>query len=381
MLPRVNANTSKTRAIGWLALALLGLSCAAQGDEGGEASAVAEGDEAEVVVKTDTPEQRAQHQANVQFALGYQPQCVPSKSRRRVIVTGYGRFMHNTTNATGQIVSRLVPAAVYPETSPPTPGQVDEPGPQTSVGQATLTLPRSGDIDVCALILPVYWDLAAILVLKEIEAFQPDLVLMNGIAGSAQPLWLELGSVNRAMNAPDGSDLLSPPEGSALIPQAAKGETLRGLRMSWDAVKAGAIEAIEAEQDRTDDEGTRLGDLLTGALFAGFPRAGNTYLCNNIAYTVGYVMDHPGKTLKLLQASNPSPKTPKSVSVRLKSDHRKTAREFMHWPSALRGDNLDGAAAVMRAVIDAQLEALALGDAPTVGSNEQAEIQASGDTF
>lgn len=357
------------------------LACASSSGPPEQATAAETGDEDEVVVKTETPEEWAQYQANLQFALDYKPRCAPKGDRPRVLVSGYGRFMSNRTNATGQIVSRLVPAAAYPHTDPPAPGAVDAPGPQTSVAVGTLDLPRSGQVDVCAMILPVYWDLAAILVLKEIQAFGPDLVLMTGIAGATQPIWLELGSVNRAMGARDGSDLLAPVEGSPLIPQASKADLLRGLRMSWKGVKAAAEGAIEAEGAVVDEQGVSFASTLTGAKFAGFPRSGNTYLCNNVAYTVNYLMGYPNRAVRLMKASKPRAGSPNGISLKLTHDHRATPRDFIHWPSSLDGANLDAAARVLSAIIDAQLAESDGGEAPSVGTNDLAEVQASGDTF
>ncbi|MBC7018179.1 hypothetical protein, partial [Salmonella enterica] len=100
---------------------------------------------------------------------------------------GFGRFMSIRDNATGRIVSAVVPSARYPETAPPPAGVVDPPAQQLSVSSATLVLPGAGPVDVCAMILPVYWDLAAILIAKEMDAFQPTFVMMNGVAGDRQP--------------------------------------------------------------------------------------------------------------------------------------------------------------------------------------------------
>lgn len=83
------------------------------------------------------------------------------------------------------------------------------------------------------------------LALKEAQRFGPDLVVMNGIAGPAQDLWIELGAVNRAMTLRDGSDLLVPraPAGQSyapLVPSATAAERVRGMLLSWDEVRAAA---------------------------------------------------------------------------------------------------------------------------------------------
>lgn len=341
-----------------------------------------------VTVDTTSPLARAQYDANVAFLGRYVPRCAlaeppaGTRRRKRVLITGFGRFLDNPTNATGRMVSTLVPSAIYPVTAPPPLGSPDLPGPQTSVARTTLTLPTVGEVDVCAMILPVYWDLAAILALREIDAFGPDFVLMNGIASPEQDLWIELGSVNRAMTLRDGSDSLvpRPPPGQAyapIVPSAPASELRRGLLLSWDAVRDAAVTAIHT-QGATQHDGRRFDALLPGAKFGGFPRDGNTYLCNNVTYTINYAMAHPGATLTLLQASVARRGAVNRVAVRVRRDLRAVPRVFVHWPSSLAGEHLTAGAEVMRAIVDAQLAATT---PPTLGDNARAELRPSGDTF
>lgn len=336
-----------------------------------------------VTVDTSSVIARAQYDANVAFARGYAARCKPAANgHKRAIVTGFGRFLYVSENATGRIVSALVPAATYPLTAPPAADQVDLPGPQTSVAVATLHLPNAGDVDVCAMIVPVYWDLAAILIAKEIDAFGPNVVLMNGVADSEQDLWIELGGINRAMTELDGSDRLKPIATNGrtsipLVPSASSTDTLRGQLMSWKAVQ-GAARAKVAAHANDLEEGRKLGDVLTGAKLAGFPRSGNTYLCNNVTYTENYLMGTPGKSVTLLKASKAVRGKPNSVTIKIARDVRKVPRTFLHWPSTLTGKHLEDAADVMLGVLDAQLSTSV---APTVGTNAIAEIQSSGGTF
>jgi pyrrolidone-carboxylate peptidase len=336
-----------------------------------------------VTVDTSTPLARAQYDANVDFARRYVPTCKPTSGRKRVLVTGFGRFLDISENATGRVVSTLLPAAKYPMTAPPPLGEVDPPGPQLSVAQGTVRLAQSGDVDVCAMIVPVYWDLAAILIAKEIDAFGPDLVLMNGVADSEQDLWIELGAVNRASETVDGSNRLRPvPTGGRayipLVPTASAGDTLKGTYLSYGAVKAGALAAIAKNAAVKDDDGRRFDEVLTGVKLAGFPRAGNTYLCNNVTYVVNYLMAYPSRTVGLLAASKPVPGKPNQVRIKIARDASRVPRAFMHWPSSLGGAHLVAAAEVMKAAIDAQLSSK---DRPVVGTNAMAEIQATGGTF
>jgi pyrrolidone-carboxylate peptidase len=343
------------------------------------------GDEDDVIVDTSTPQARAQYDANVRFATSYAPKCKPLSNRPRVLLTGFGRFLGNQTNATGMVVSTLVPDARYPMTSQPPPGQVDPPEPQLSVGTGTLHLPNVGDVDVCAMVLPVYWDLAAILVAKELDSFRPSFVMMNGIAGGRQPIWLELGSINRAMGEVDGSNQLVPkiPQGQSHAPLV-RSESLdhqQRLLLSYDAVQSAARASIAEHAGVALPDGTKFGDVVQGAQKPKFPRMSNTYLCNNIAYLVGYMMDRPRKSIGLLRASVPKPGAINGVNVILRNDFRATPRVFVHWPSELTGDLLKPGADLMAAIIDAQLSALQRGDAPVRGDNVIADTDGGGDFF
>jgi hypothetical protein len=344
-------------------------------------------DEAEVVVDTAGELAWRQYRENLAFAKSYRPRCERTAGRPGVLVTGFGRFRDKETNASGQAVAELSGSLAYPFTKPPPRGAIDPPGPQTAVALDTLPLDDGSEIDLCAMVLPVFWDLAAILVLKEAAVFAPDVVVMNGVGGKSQPVWLELGATNRAMRALDGSEILQPiEEGAPLVPQAAPDETLRGNLASWQAVRAAAVTAIEAHANVTKDvqSNVPLGKVIyapEGAeptLLAGYPRRSNTYLCNNTTYVVSWAMDHPGVKLRLLEASDAHGEGPQGVDIALARDFSKAPRWFVHWPSTLAGDQLGAAAEVLRAMIEAQLAALASGEEPpTRGDNSMAEVPPS----
>ena len=284
-------------------LSLVG--CAA--DTNGEDSV---GDsEDSVKVDTSSPAARAQYDANLSFAKSYKPRCSAKTSGRpRVIVTGFGRFMDVENNSTGRMVSALS-GVKYPETTPPAAGKVDAPAPQLSVGTTSLTLPNAGKVDVCAMILPVYWDMAAVLIAKEVDAFGPSFVLMNGVAGDRQPTWIELGSVNRAAPLDDGSNQLKPAVGknqsyAPIVSSATKADGARGLFLSWDHVHAAAADAIKKHAGDMEN-GERFDAFTPGVEFAGFPRESNTYLCNNVTYVTNYLMSYPGKNVTLMTWTAP----------------------------------------------------------------------------
>ena len=69
---------------------------------------------------------RAQHAAHLELALGYRPRATAPRRPgvKRVLVTGFGRFLRIGDNASGRLVSALA-GLPYPETAPPKPGAID----------------------------------------------------------------------------------------------------------------------------------------------------------------------------------------------------------------------------------------------------------------
>lgn len=367
-----------------LALALTFAGCSAQTDDAPNEEPT--GEENAVKVDTRSAAARAQYDADVAFLSSYRATCKPTQSgKKRVIVTGFGRFQGIANNATGRMVASLLPNLAYPETSQPPAGQIDPPGPQLAVGQGLVTLPKTGEVEVCAMVLPVYWYMAAILLSKEIEAFAPDFVMMNGVAGTRQDVWLELGSVNKAAALDDGSDQLKPvatlgSDTAPILESAGPEDQARPNLLSWRTVESAARAARDAAKDEVEG-GTRFGDVVQGVKLAGYPRGSNTYLCNNITYITGYLMDHPGRTAALLRASPRVPGKVNAVRAGISRDTREVPRVFAHWPSELAERHTARGKSIMLAILDAQLSH-AVSDAPKRGSNADAApgLQ-SGETF
>ncbi|MFO0665183.1 MAG: hypothetical protein U0174_14610 [Polyangiaceae bacterium] len=330
----------------------------------------------EIIIDTAQREARAQYDANVAFATSYAPKCTSgSGMTQRVLVTGFGRWQSSARNPSGLLVSALVPAAKYPVTAPPPAHQVDPPGPQLSVGKKTFFLPKSGSVEVCAMVVPTHWDLAAFLIAKEIASFKPSLVLMNGMAYPRQTLQFELGARNRAGIAPAADGLSpAPAVGSTdapLIATAPASEFGRPNLMSWNAVRRSALETI-AKNKAVPGQNGAFDTVLLGASFNRFPDPTNDFVCNNTTYVVGYLMDHPQPT-KLMEASVPLRGKTNSLTLALPSGFENAPRDFLHWPSTLEGAQIGAAAEVLAAVIDAQLKATKDGDAPTRGDNSIAD--------
>ena len=307
-----------------------------------------------------------QYQANLTFARGYAPRSRPSSGRPRVLVTGFNRFGEHRRNASGAIVSRWLDEP-EPSSEPARPGCVDHPERQLGVAQRTASLAGVGEVEICAMVLPVVWDLAAVLVLREAEAFAPDLVVMNGIAGAHQPLWIELGALNRARRAADASRLLEPHEPTIVAGAAAALPN----RASFSALAAAARGAIAGRPS--------LAAIAPGALLAP-PRASNGYLCNATTYAVGHGLSHPGETFVLLEASHPRGDD-HGVAIRPVPDLSRVPRFFIHWPSAIDEPHLDAAVEVLKAIVACQLTT---SDAPVGGHEVDADptaVAIGGETF
>lgn len=340
-----------------LAMALLA-GCGDGASEAASASAL--------VIDTGSDSARRQHEVNLTFARNYQAKCPTTPaSRPRLLLTGF------VFNATGSMVGEVVPEA---RVSGGFRGAgVVAPATQLGVGSRLVRLPGvDAEVEVCAMTLPVAWDLAAVLILRELEAFAPNFVMMNGIGGAREKIWLELGAMNAALISEDGTSTIKPAGDPStyvpLVPSASADEYLRPNLLSWGAVQGAGREAI-AKSSRRGGFGASFDDVALGVALAGFPRGGNSFVCNNITYTVGYVMDHPEKATRLLESTGGDP----GIEVRLSRDYALVPRVFVHWPYELAPNFVAAGADVMKAMAAAQFDALARGDRPTRGDNAAAD--------
>lgn len=326
--------------------------------------------ESDVRVDTKSALARKQYDANVAFANTYRSRCNAAAPGKHVIVMGYGRFQDVTDNTAGRLVE-IVSGAKYPLTKRPAPGQIDPPGPQTSVATRTVQVAGVGTASICGVIVPTFWDLAPILLSREIEAFKPSVVIMNGVIGGERgiPMRIELGSDNTAItDDADGSGILRAFSSSGKlepVPVIPGAPNALASRMSWEAVRSAAL----AKQAY---EGGGLSNEISAIHLGGYPSEFLNYLCNNVVYVTNHLMANPGKSVQLLEPSIPLSKADRGVTTTLKGDFRKTARAFIHWPD-VSPDLRDGAASMLRAIVDAQLLATSKGDLPTPGDNRDAD--------
>lgn len=267
----------------------------------------------------------AQHAANVAFARAYRGRSFAGqRSRPRVLVSGFGRFPAHDVNATATLVCAL--AGVEPPRVPAVAleaGLVDDPSRHVVVADFVMDLPRAGAVDARAIVLPVFWDVAAVVLLREIDAFQPDVVMMNGIGRDEQPIVLEQGALNRAAAREDGS--------------------LR-VRSSGDEIVIGgpAVRVLGCAAREV---------ALAAGMELGEARADNAYLCNQLAYLVDHAMARPRVPLCVLRRTADDP----GLALSLDHDLRTTPRMFVHWPALTSVPAWDLAADVVRRAVDEQL--------------------------
>lgn len=264
-----------------------------------------------------SPVARAQDEATRAFAEVFQGTSAPPdlEGLPQVLVTGFGRFLEHPENATGRLVSQLVPSARYPTTLRGALSAVDLPSPQFSMGWTEAVCPSGRRVALCGMIFPVQWGLPPALLEKQLAVMDAELVLMNGIASSEQPLWIELGATNFAVARVDGSGISCPTADQALCEDGPATASCFG---AFHAMLRAARDVLAASATRT----------LRAAHFQTFARPENRYLCNELTYAA----------CRMLEA-------------------KRTSRVFLHWPSALSGADIEAAMRVVFAIIDAELGA------------------------
>lgn len=299
-----------------------------------------------MILDTEREASFARYQAGLAFARAYHPRGRPTTDGPRVMVTGFGPFGPHRTNATAGIVNRLLDSRDPGDPGDPRgPARDLEPrGPHhVAVAQGVVALEGQGPVEICALKLPVAWDLAALVVIREAEAFGPDVLVMSGIAGARQPLFIELGALNRAARRADAA--LVVPRGEVVVAEA---DTVDN-RASFVALRDAARDAIASEHARDPS----LAEVLPTARLTP-TRESNAYVCNNTTFAVGHALARPGARLTLFEASHPRA-CDHGVVAGTERDLSRIPRLFLHWPSALSRTGEEAAARVLKAMVARQL--------------------------
>jgi pyrrolidone-carboxylate peptidase len=273
--------------------------------------------------------------------------CVSSGAAKRVLMTGFGLFYGAEFNISGVIVDSMSSAEFWN-------GIFDSHNPQISsqdqsIGSGKLSRQDRGakvvnrrvqlngeHVDLCLLTLDVYWDLAAAIIVHEMDRFEPHVLLMTGRGGS-QAIF-EGGAINDATTLsgfnPDGTPAhTNEPTESPILPPSEAG-VQRHIAMTWD------------NQSLYEHSRARIQGLGFSPTFVTAARPSNNYICNNISF----VVLHAVKNISLPLAGGEVVLTP-NIQTQAKIG-------FFHYPSSVRKTkaHIEGWASIMLGVIAQSLE-------------------------
>ena len=159
--------------------------------------------------------------------------------------------------------------------------------------------------DVRAIVLPVAWSKAPAIAVAAARDFDARLILMCGVASPKGKLRVECGAVHRSSDKADA-------EGNVIDERGGE-----AVRMTLD-IRA----AVRAARHAIHVRASIFGDVLPGARIAPV-RDVNNYVCNHLAFHVR------------------------------KADIAPCG--FLHWPSALEGDQIAAARQVLVEIVRSQL--------------------------
>lgn len=159
--------------------------------------------------------------------------------------------------------------------------------------------------DVRAIVLPVAWNRAPAIALAAARDFDARLIVMCGVASPTGKLRVECGATHRSSDTADA-------EGNRIDERSGE-----AVRMTLD-IRA----AVRAARHAIHERAAIFGDVLPGARIAPV-RDVNNYVCNHLAFHV--------------RTANVAP------------------CGFLHWPSALEGDQIAAARQVLAEIVRSQL--------------------------
>ncbi len=194
--------------------------------------------------------------------------CEAHGNGKRVILTGFGLFSGVSFNISGVIVDTMADAPAA-ET-----GLLrdDHHGGKVVNKQE---LVNGQLIEFCFLTLDVQWDLAAAIIVREMQNFQPDLVIMTG-RGDETSVIFEAGARNEALKVSGYNSDGSRARHNTPIQPPILPPTLEGVEdiiaMTWNN-----RQMLEATHHKIAALGFR-------AVTTPSARISNNYICNNISF-------------------------------------------------------------------------------------------------
>ncbi len=164
------------------------------------------------------------------------------------------------------------------------------------------------------IVLPVEWGRASELLLAESIASKATLVLMNGVAGARQPMWIESAAMDVFSERLDAAGKL---------PEVIRSSPTETVYVSIDVGAAHqAADLVFRKVRDTIEGGVRLDAIMQGAIMME-PRAENAYVCNDTTW----------RTTRALSGTG-------------------VRAGFFHWPRELRGAHIEAACDVLVAIAE-----------------------------
>lgn len=262
--------------------------------------------------------------------------CQGGGSGKRILVTGFGRWLGSDFNISGEVARSFIdpnfwPAEINLDTvNEPKKSLVSTPATLHGawVGQRSLRVNET-PFEVCALYLDVTWDLAAAIIVREMDQFKPDAVFMSG-RGFSDAVFE--GGVSNVALGMSGYDGLGKELGKLNVPwcndrPCASYETTSVLPENQTGVEP-VISFSWDNRRLAEVSGKYMDRVFSGSVLTPQrPSENNTYLCNN----VGYIAAHAAKGIPISLAGG-------SVVVSATLAQPPTAG-FFHYPGSISSDS------------------------------------------
>jgi len=254
----------------------------------------------------------------------FRPRLAPSADAPRVLLSAFGPFPGVPRNATAEIVRAVAASAGIALRAP------SFRAPEFLAGRGELALASGRTCRCSILILPVVWDAAAALVAKEARAARASLVLMSGVAGPAQPIYVEAVATGARAASRDAFGL-------------------RPVRRSISARSLPATFDVDTARDAIDRAlhaelagAPALGEVIHGAVRRE-SRGENAYVCNATAHVAARAVRRSVAVLR-------SRGEPEGLRV---ARFGPAKHGFVHWPRDIAPEHAPACARVLLAMVDA----------------------------
>ncbi len=260
--------------------------------------------------------------------------CKAGGNGKRVMITGFGLFQSASYNISGAVVDAMSNKDFWPDNVSNIKNsqlktdfnKVLDPGSSAKGENGVHLVNRSLMVEgqayeVCFMVLDVFWDLAAAIILTESNNFDPEMIIMSGRGGGAAAV-LEGGAINNASAYGGfGSDGV---QSLINIPKVAQSYVLPKENFSIETLDKFNSEVALVQIPMTWDNKTLAASMQEAApafqiMYQVSARPSNNYICNNVS-------------LVLLQASKGREVSLAGDKLILSTKARPKAIGFFHYP-------------------------------------------------